>query len=315
MRIRFALDESSIRLDDLSAANAIEVLELFLDRIDDALLDGKDVLYSGEFFATAILEERCFWDLCDPNSPVVLPKDVQERAASVFGVLARWDETEESPQNFMAAVNGEPAKHLPSIAWAHSRNVDPQVEIVACISSGTNGHTGGHNVLADNVEREVWFLETARDTELFYRWICSTHSRSSAELAHYSAQSFKHLTFVANCWNGIGMMSGQFRDLAPVIVHHLGVLSDNGPRIFSGSWQQAPAEFGALGINISDENGKTKRNGTALKERRIKVAGLHRFFWWHAKLQPHQNRIHICPDDVPGGGNILVGIFCHHLTT
>lgn len=314
MKIRFVLDESSIKLDDLSVANAIEVLELFFDRIDDALLDEKDVLYSSEFFETAILAERCFWDLCDPNSPVVLPKDVQERAAAAFGALTRWDENEAWPPDFMTEVNGQPAQHLPSVAWAHSRSANPQVEIVACISSSTNGHTRGHTVLVDNVEREVWFLETARDTELFYRWICSTHSRSSADLALYSAHSFKYLTFVENCWTGIGMMTGQFRDLVPVIVQHLGILSDDGRRIFSGSWQQAPAEFGAIGINISDENGSTKQNGTARQERRIEIDGTERFFWWHAKLQRHQNRIHICPDDVPGGGNILVGIFCHHLT-
>ncbi|MXN53143.1 hypothetical protein GR158_18700 [Shinella sp. AETb1-6] len=315
MTIRFVLDETSIRLDGLSAAAGIEVLELFLDRIDDAILAERAVFYSSDFFETALLGERCFWDLCDPDSPIELPKEVQERAAAAFGTLACWDETEEWPVNFGVEVDGQPVRHIPSVAWAHLNNANPQAEIVACISSATAGYTGIHNVMANGAERQVWFLETARDTELFYRWICSEHSRSPADIALYAEHSFKQLKFVEHCLHGITAMTGQFRDLAPVIARHLGLLSDEGQRIFSGPWQQVPAEFGSLGIEISDENGNTKQNGNARRERRIIVDGAERWFWWHTKLQPHQNRIHICPDDAPAGGAIIVGIFCRHLTT
>ncbi|WHO73919.1 hypothetical protein [Rhizobium sp. BT03] len=315
MTIRFVMDETSLGLDGLTPLNGIEVLEQFLDRVDDAALAGKDVLYSSEFFETPILGDLCFWDLCDPTAPIVLPKHLQERAAAAFGPLARWDETGEWPDNFDVSVDGQAVQNLPSVAWAHFRNANPNTELVACISSSTRGYTGLRDVLSGAVSRPIWFIETDRDAELFYRWISSEHSGSPAGMAELALASFKNLNFADGCWTGIRAMTGQYRDLARVIVKHLGTLSDEGQRIFGGSWQQAPAEFGSLGIEISDETGGTKQNGTARQERCIIIAGEERFFWWHTKLEPHQNRIHIWPDEVPGGGKITVGIFCRHLTT
>ncbi|MDL2409168.1 hypothetical protein PY650_26745 [Rhizobium calliandrae] len=314
MTIRFVLDERSLSLDGLAPSDGIEVLEQFLDRIDDAALDRREVLYSSEFFETPILGELTFWDLCDATSPIVLPKEMQERAAAAFGTLARWDEGEDWPADFNVSVNGQAFQSRPSVAWAHFRNSNPQTEIIACISSSTRGPTGLHEVLNSTVTRPVWFVETDRHSELFYRWVGSEHTGSPAALAELASASFKNLKFVGDCWTGIRTMTGQYRDLVRVIVQHLGGLSDEGRRIFSGSWQHVPAEFGSLGIEISDENGGTKQNAQARRERRIVVDGNERYFWWHTKLEPHQNRIHISPDDVPTGGKIVVGIFCHHLT-
>ena len=78
---------------------------------------------------------------------------------------------------------------------------------------------------------------------------------------------------------------------------------------------ERPLSSGSLGINLSDENGNTKANPLAKRERRIVVKGEELFFWWHSKLEPHQNRIHICPGKIPAGGKMIVGIFCLHLAT
>jgi hypothetical protein len=45
------------------------------------------------------------------------------------------------------------------------------------------------------------------------------------------------------------------------------------------------------------------------------VNGETRIFWWQTELERHQDRIYICPLKIRDGGRILVGIFCHHLTT
>ncbi|PKM11446.1 MAG: hypothetical protein CVV13_09085 [Gammaproteobacteria bacterium HGW-Gammaproteobacteria-3] len=54
---------------------------------------------------------------------------------------------------------------------------------------------------------------------------------------------------------------------------NLGALSDHGKRIFSGPWSNAPAEFGSLGVELSDENGNTKGNNEARKERTFTING------------------------------------------
>ena len=109
-------------------------------------------------------------------------------------------------------------------------------------------------------------------------------------------------------------MSKPYRDLIDPIVGHLSALCDHGQRIFSGPWQRVSAEFGALGVSISDENGNTKNNAAARNERTVVLRGACLVFWWHCKLQPDRDRIHIYPDNIKGGGKLIVGIFCRHLT-
>lgn len=109
-------------------------------------------------------------------------------------------------------------------------------------------------------------------------------------------------------------MSLGYRDLVVPIVEALGVLSDEGSRIFAGSWQVAPQEFGSLGVTISDENGRTKSNKSAEKDHTRVYNGRSIPFWWHIKLQPDRDRIHIDASPVHDDGNIIVGIFCQHLT-
>jgi hypothetical protein len=109
-------------------------------------------------------------------------------------------------------------------------------------------------------------------------------------------------------------MSKPYRELVGSIVHHLGALCDHGKRICSEPWIRVPSEFGALGVSISDENGRTKSNAVAKKERTVEVCGRRLVCWWHCKLEPDRDRIHIYPDDLREGGKLIVGIFCRHLT-
>jgi hypothetical protein len=123
------------------------------------------------------------------------------------------------------------------------------------------------------------------------------------------------LDFVEDVFDGIKSMSKPYVNLVTEIVHQLGVFSDHGQRIFSGPWMRVPAEFGSLRVNISDENGNTKKNERARLERTKMFRDAPHVFWWHAKLEPDRDRIHICPGKVGSGGRIIVGIFCNHLTT
>jgi hypothetical protein len=107
-------------------------------------------------------------------------------------------------------------------------------------------------------------------------------------------------------------MSKPYRELIEPLTKHLSVLSDHGKRVFSESWKDAPSKFGSHGINISDENGNTKSNSEARRERTRIFNGKEVVFWWHSKLEPDRDRIHFSPDD---RDRLLVGIFCRHLQT
>lgn len=314
MSVRFIVDERSLDLNGIDVPTALEVIETILDRVDDARHDGHGVCYGEELFTMPLLAHRSFWDLCDPLSPVRLTPELSERAAAAFGTLSRWDELDAPwPPEFEVSVQGGAIETTPSVAWSHAQ-ADLQLSAVACICSSTHRPRGLVQVELSGRISDVWFVEKAHDVENYFRWLIAQFAKTPHEIEELAPHAFKHLKFVLGCFNGIKKMSKQCRQLAPEIVKHLAAFSDEGRRIFEGPWQKAPSEFGHFGVEVSDENGNTKSNRRAAKERLINVDGEDLFFWWHSKIEPHQNRIHICPDKVPQGGEIIVGIFCQHLT-
>jgi hypothetical protein len=314
--VRFVIDESGIRLDGLAPAEGIELVETLLDRLDDARAMGHQACFGEELFRTPILGPLSFWELCDPESPICLPVEVQQRAAAAFGALPRWDEIEDAEPvaDYDVTLDGGPALFASSIAWAHAQARRGGLNAVACICFSRNRTTGRVAVSVAGHAEDLWFAETSPDVEGFFRWLLAERSRHLDEMEALAPSAFPNLDFVAGCFEGIRHMSKGYRDLAPAITHHLSTFSDQGQRIFSGAWQRASAEFGPFGVDISDENGATKQNRVARADHERIFDGTPMLFWWHSKLEPHQDRIHICPDRVPQGGRIVVGIFCRHLT-
>lgn len=309
--MRFVVDETSWNLNDLDPVLCVEALEKVLDCIEFVQAQGHGCCRSDELFNMPIRDGRSFYELYHEDSPVPIPPEVRERIAVVFSHLPEW---EDWPTSLDAAIAGDAPQFAPSIAWAHKQTTRCTARAVACISHPIRRPIGMVEVTVAAVTTTIWFVSEERDTELFFRWLIKETTESPEEMKALSASAFRGLDFIDGAFNGIKDMSTGYRSSVSVIVGHLAALSDEGVRIFSGSWSRVPAEFGRFGVDISDENGATKSNRTARSERTRIVNGEARVFWWHTKLERHQNRIHICPEQVRHGGRILVGIFCRHLT-
>ena len=70
-----------------------------------------------------------------------------------------------------------------------------------------------------------------------------------------------------------------------------------------------------VGAGVSDEDGRTKRNADARRDRTRCHRGVERVFWWHVKVQPNVDRIHFLYEagsDDHGQGKIVVGLFKDH---
>jgi hypothetical protein len=160
----------------------------------------------------------------------------------------------------------------------------------------------------------IWFVGTATLYLDYFRWLIVNTTKHPRGLEELSASAFPALRFAPDVFLGIKDMSKPYQEMIAKITEHLGALSDHGRRIFSGPWSQAPAEFGSLGVQLSDENGNTKQNSVARRERTVQIQGTKYVCWWHTKLEPDRDRIHFFPDDVKAG-KLLVGIMCRHLTT
>ncbi|BDV41210.1 hypothetical protein GURASL_01330 [Geotalea uraniireducens] len=312
--MRFVIDETSWRFNGLLADECTEALETMLDLLDDAEEQGLLACYSEDLFSIRVLGDKCFYDLYEAESPIPISWEIRERIATIFGKLQKWQELPLPwPPAFEVRIGEGAEEYAPSVAWAHEQTVHDPTNAIACVVFPTGRQFGSIPVEVDSKVSTQWFVANSQSYRDFFRWLIVTTTKNPAEMEGFAPSAFPTVDFVAGAFNGIKNMSKPYRELVRPLVLHLSAFSDHGSRIFSGPWQRVSAEFGALGVDISDENGNTKGDRVARQKRTIAVNGTDIIFWWHSKIEPHQDRIHIYPDKVSSGGHLLVGIFCLHL--
>lgn len=313
--MQFVIDETSWRFTGLVPEKCIEALESILDRVDDICNEGHTICYSDALFNMPVWQDKSFYDLYSPECALFIPREVQERIACTFNGLLKWQDIDsERPASFAIQIENEPVEEAPSIAWAHKRTMSDRLQPVGCVLFPGGRSSGLRSVIVNEKETSLWFIADQKEYSACFRWLITSTTKNHNEMKTIAPSAFPALDFVDGAFDGIKSMNKPYRDIVHTLVHHLGVLSDDGQRIFQGPRQNVAAEFGALGVDISDENGHTKSDRLARRARTIEVNGVETLFWWHTKLEPHQNRIHLNPD-AGHGGRLLIGIFCDHLRT
>jgi hypothetical protein len=314
--MQLVIDETSWRFTGLVPAECIEALESMLDQLDDARAEGHSLCYSDQLFNIPVWEDKSFYDLYSPECALSIPIEVQERIASTFSGLLKWQEIgAEWTTSFEIQVGSAPAEIALSVAWAHEQTTNNPLYPVACVVFPGGRASGFLPVSFDKKVTSLWFIVDKNDYCRLFRWLIVSTTKNHTEMKEIAPSAFPLLDFADGAFDGIKDMRKPYQNLVEALVHHLGVLSDHGIRIFQGPRQRVASEFGALGVDISDENGNTRANRLARKERTIEIDGIATVFWWHTKLERHQNRIHLNPERVGNGGRLLVGIFCCHLKT
>jgi hypothetical protein len=315
MMAQFVLDENSWESEGIAPLAYVERIEEILDTVDDLIASGHACVYSDDLFTSALAGDRTFYDLYHPDAPIAIPPDLQERVAAIFGRLRVWQDLDVPwPESFEVSVNGRAEEFAPSIAWAHARASQGARTAVPCIVHGESRPSGHIPVRVGGSVVDVWMIASIEDAPAYFRWLIVETTNSPHEMGRLASDAFPALDFTTDAFDGVKDMSKPYRGLVDDLVKHLGALSDHGQRIFSGPWQRAPADFGALGVELSDENGTTKGNAKARRERTREHLGATRVFWWHTKLEPDRDRIHFDPEPVTRGRALVIGILCRHLT-
>ncbi|MHC2371320.1 hypothetical protein ACVIQT_005968 [Bradyrhizobium diazoefficiens] len=263
-----------------------------------------------------VRDGKSFYELYAEDSPIRISYEVRERVAAIFARLQTWQDLDcDWPDSFEVSVDGAALEAAPSIAWAHAQTTRGIQHSAACIAHPTRRREGCVEVILSDRTQAVWFVSSAQQFQCFFRWLIAHATRNHNEMLELCKPAFHSLDFVDGALDGIKSMSRPYNHIVGDIVRHLSAFSDHGQRIFSGPWSRVSAEFGPLGVDISDENGGTKSNRIARNERTRIHQGVETVFWWHSKIEPHRDRIHISPENVKKGEPIVVGIFCEHLTT
>ena len=313
--MRFVVEESSVQFTGNAPQHDLERFEQFLDRIDDVLSYGHKITYSTDLFISPVLNNLAFYDLYTVNPELHIPRPVQERVAVIFGRLQKWDDTNtDLPPEFDVTFGNSPAICAPSIAWVHDQALKNGDQRSACIVMAQGLPEGAREVTCAGNTVPISFISSKKGFANFFRWVIEKTTKSPIEIEDFATAAFPNVTIASGATQGIKGMSKPYVNLIRDVVHHLSVFSDESKSAFgSGTWQNAPTHFGSRGVDISDENGKTKANREAEQARTKVVGGKSITFWWHSKLEPDRDRIHVYPDEVANGGKLLVGIFCRHL--
>ena len=173
-------------------------------------------------------------------------------------------------------------------------------------------HPGDLNVLDEAEVSSLQVISRVDQFAIFWRSSFIDFNFTLSDIEAIAHRAFPGLDFVEGVWSGAKDFDGSFDDIRASFISILGGLSDHMYSVLCESndanWIHTRMKSLA-GVNCSRESNRTRNNSGAMRQRNRDFAGQAVVFEWHAKIQPHKNRIHFASV----GGRIVIGIFCDHL--
>lgn len=319
MKIRHVIDESGVLLRDSSPEAVAEVIDAFLDRIDTARDRREGVARSTDLYVAPVMDGLDFYDLLYDAASPIDDVDRLRRLRIAVDRLLVWDETEalDVVRDLEVTIAGNRV-YSPSVAYAHACRSLPGA--VGSILFKSTGRRGIVDVQVGGEAYALHFIVSESDHTQLFRDAVTIENMDEAAFEANAPSAFPRLSWVSGVWRGIGDFKRPYMEHRQVLVEHLGVLNDVGADIFNSLSATQPDQisghFGSHGVVASDENGRTKRDKEAKKDRTRCFQGEECVFWWHTKLLPETDRIHFLwrssADGDESPGDIIVGIFTHH---
>lgn len=320
MRIRHVVDESGLRLDGLSGEAAAEVVDGFLARVDaardrsEAIYRSRSDVYSAPVRAGLSMFEFLYESA---RSPIEDP-DRRRRLQIALDRAQIWEEDDELDDLLVGLdveIDGEQVS-APSVALAHACRQVPRA--VGCLNFRSPARRGVAEVKVGNETHELHFVVDAPTHVQLFRDAVAIENMDESGFEANANSAFPSLTWADRVWSGLRKFERPYREHRRALVQHLGVLNDDGAELFDELMSMHPEQIAgrldALGVEATDENGRTKQDKRARAERVRTLEGRDEVFWWHTKLLRHVDRIHfLWRGGVLGErGTISIGLFRDH---
>jgi hypothetical protein len=304
------VDETGFIFDPAMTEEIEKSLQKFRDLLRHLTESDQTVYRWSQFFYIQATDGTPLVDLLVSNGNI--DRDLRLLVTGRIEKLPCWDDFDLSP-SLPVYVAGVFAEIAPSIAIGLLPAF--QRRALALLSTETFGRRGEFSISDSlgSVTRNVRFLVEPDDELSYWRNAIEFENLSSDEFEELLAVAFPSLQFAQGCWAGITRLQGSYRDLRQPLLNTLAGLNDRATDL----WQQyfsAPDEFirrlkSETNVECSGESPVTRANSQAMARRTIEHRGSPLICDWHAKLEPHQNRIYFAIQ--PSG--IIVGIFHKHL--
>lgn len=186
-------------------------------------------------------------------------------------------------------------------------------QMMACLVFPGTTRRGLYVHVEDDARHVYFFSDEDRLCE-FWRLLFSMERVPERDFLTLAPYAFPRLAFHPDL--DFRKFDGQYRELRDRVVKALCVLNDHFAEAHArhaGVSHGVNSELGGHGIEVSMESPGTRGSKTLMSHRMVAWENGTVRCEWHAKLEPHRNRIHFS-EPLPDG-RILIGIFADHLPT
>lgn len=310
---RIVVDESSFDFRSIEDAT----LSNLLDELSDAL----EVLQASHTVAASP-----GWSEVECRDGLALAQFLYDRAESsvspsVLLRLARhmdkcrsWEDADDPTGP--VEIDTQPVDTAWSVHYALHRTFVGKS--VACLGLSASERRGWLRVRCHEAaaETDVYFFAAADELPQFWRGLYEREDIPEHRFLELAGLAFPELVLAPGLT--FRKFDGSYAEMRDWVVRALCAIHDEFPPAMSrnnGQPNAVQAALGHLGLNLSPESPKTHANAKVMRLRDVKHEGVTYRCEWHAKKDPHRNRIHFSLPATTLGGKILIGIFIDHLPT
>ncbi|WP_155640043.1 hypothetical protein [Burkholderia territorii] len=279
----------------------------------------------------AVANGQDLWSLCDPTSAMSLPIDIQQELAAWLSSAPRYADEEVWPDGFDDSLiqieNGEPADN-PDLAWAHHHvRAGRPVACLSLLRDAPAITTSSHG------EATVFWVQSEPTHKAFWRAAIDLERDTEATLKRLAPHAFPDLHFHTGVWDQVRSFAGGYDAVRERLRAYLIALDDYGRWAFTcpppalhpdeavpnGAPQGLPSNqiierrFVGFALTMAPENPDVYLDRRCREAREITIGARTLYCGWHAKLEPHRNRIHIHPPVRESANKLIIAIFDEHL--
>lgn len=307
MEATFVLAEHSLGVLESAVDPAGVVLGL-IDLVEEAKRQGR-VLAWEDVFEVPVGSFSTLSDFLF-GSGAKLDPDLKRLLGSLLDRMPKWGSDEGSPE-LEVTIKGETFEWAPSVSvcLAHVGS-DPWA--LLCAAEDMSGGPADVRPQSQPTSEELWLVVNVRELSVFWRDALLRYQCTESDLRDASPHAFPGTIFAPTAWSQCGHFEGSWVDLRSRIIAVLAGLNDGAAEIF-GTEAQSHERIRLMaamhGVSCSPESPSTHKNSKAMAQREAVFEDKVRVCEWHAKLEPHRNRVHF----VVEGPTVYVGVFAEHL--
>ncbi|GAA1880725.1 hypothetical protein [Lapillicoccus jejuensis] len=305
---RFFLDEDGFAFTDEHPESLQATLEIFIDLLDEVERSGTVLAWDGIWDIQARSGRTLATLLFVPSE---IDRDIRRLLGARFDKIQKYDET--LNPSLTSICNGQSTGISPGISICAEKRRSGRA--ACCVTTNQSGRIGDVEI-SDGAGDAILapFLVQADQVPDFWRFALDVERAPNIEIHEVACWAFPQLTFAPGVWRQVRRFVGPAETSRRLLLQNLAGLNDHAPSVWREEVQShvIAARMKVLaGVDCSLESPNTHNNSAAMREREVDFDGRIVMCEWHAKLEPHQNRVHFKVQD----DRVYVGIFTDHLST